>query len=66
MARVEDRPDKLDDLIEQICLLGCDAVNRIIVQIEQGRVPDIAQQLSTQQLQQLRLELEEIMAPLQR
>jgi len=74
MAQVGDPHNKVDSpaadvhklelLVEEICLLGCDAVNAIIVQIGTGQVPDLAQQLSAQQLQQLQTELEEIMAPL--
>ena len=54
----------LEQLVEEICQLGCDAVNDVITQIGQGQVPELAVLLSAQQLKQLQAELEEIMAAL--
>jgi len=76
MAHAADPPNmgvspELDEaelacLVEEICLLGCDTVNAIIAQIKAGQVPEMARQLSAQQLLQLQLELTDIMAPLSR
>lgn len=53
--------NKIDQLMEQLCNKGCRSVSRIIDAMEQGGLPEEAENLDTKERQALLLELKTIM-----
>lgn len=53
---------KLQHIIEQLCVTGCERVNEVIKRLEQHESVEETQQLSTQEIRIVLQELKAIMA----
>ncbi len=58
--------EALAQVLEAVCQLGCQAVDQVIDELAQGRVPEPLQALNSLEIKCIQSELIEVMKPLKR